>query len=317
MEVEKVPPRPEHPTLLKAYKWRTTAPMGDHDPQGNTGSPGSRRWARLQGWKRSYSQPESGGLHDDVGKVTPNLGAPKASTRRSLFRRAFSAPSKGTKETRGPEGGKATLQKYLKSMSKKRGHPESSGRAGEVLHDEGGVHTHGPSPIPLTPATPTPVWDVSNFSLVERHLVLVARDEESRSRTGSSISEGAARRDHEPPLDTSSTRGGGRSPETDSSSTSQFTNGLLWKRLRDRKSRGIPKSEVPNGERLPPVPPSAAELDLTGADVIVRPLHGSVVGERFSFQVITGEGSHSFGCSSLAERDRWIENLRRAVHPNK
>ncbi|XP_032297640.1 ras GTPase-activating protein nGAP-like [Coturnix japonica] len=34
-------------------------------------------------------------------------------------------------------------------------------------------------------------------------------------------------------------------------------------------------------------------------------------------QVITDGHSRSFGCSSLAERDRWIENLRRTVQPNK
>ncbi|CAN8173902.1 unnamed protein product, partial [Coccothraustes coccothraustes] len=63
------------------------------------------------------------------------------------------------------------------------------------------------------------------------------------------------------------------------------------------------------------VPPP--ELDLTGDNVTVRPVHGSVVGERFCFQVITPEGSRSFGCASLAERDRWIEELRRTAQPNK
>ncbi|XP_041274143.1 RAS protein activator like-3-like, partial [Onychostruthus taczanowskii] len=33
--------------------------------------------------------------------------------------------------------------------------------------------------------------------------------------------------------------------------------------------------------------------------------------------VITPEGSRSFGCASLAERDRWIEELRRTAQPNK
>ncbi|NXY91190.1 SYGP1 protein, partial [Alcedo cyanopectus] len=70
-------------------------------------------------------------------------------------------------------------------------------------------------------------------------------------------------------------------------------------------------------ESLLPLPPSAAELDLTGSDVIVRPVHGSIVGEKFCFQVIAGGRSRSFGCRSLAERDRWIENLRRTVQPNK
>lgn len=90
--------------------------------------------------------------------------------------------------------------------------------------------------------------------------------------------------------DEKSTRGAGRSADSETSSTSQFTNvkvgtsppspqpqppllwgaqphpwvtwqpspypiqGLLWKRLRERKGRGVPKVEtpavtVPNGER--------------------------------------------------------------------
>ncbi|NXY79679.1 RASL3 protein, partial [Glareola pratincola] len=201
--------------------------------------------------------------------------------------------------------------------------------------------THGASPIPLAPAPDAQVWDVSNFSLVDGRLVLVGRDEEapcrSRNRTGSSISESTnlhpagSRRD--PVADERGTRGTGRSTESETSPTSQFSNvkGLLWKRLRERKGRGVPKVETPvvtapNGERVPSrsgsqesllPPPSVAELDLTGDNVIVRPVHGSIVGEKFCFQIITGEGSRSFGCTSLAERDRWIENLRRTVQPNK
>uniref|UniRef100_A0A8C8BE04 Ras/Rap GTPase-activating protein SynGAP-like PH domain-containing protein n=1 Tax=Otus sunia TaxID=257818 RepID=A0A8C8BE04_9STRI len=334
MEVEK-PPEP--PTLLKTYKWRTTAPMGDREAERGTGSPGSRRWTRLQGWKRSYSQPESDGA--DVTSV----GAPKASTRRSLFQRAFSAPSKGTREPRGPEGGRATLQKYLRSVAKRKGHVESSARAEQVVQEGVPASTHGVSSMPLAPAPDTPVWDVSNFSLVDGHLVHVGRDEEasgrSRNRTGSSISESTnlhpagGRRDPDPAADERSSRGAGRSTENEPSPTSQFSNvkGLLWKRLRERKSRGVPKAETPavtvtDGERVPSrsgsresllPPPSAAELDLTGDNVIVRPVHGSIVGEKFCFQIITGEGSRSFGCTSLAERDRWIENLRRTVQPNK
>ncbi|XP_074423332.1 RAS protein activator like-3 isoform X2 [Larus michahellis] len=343
MEVEKPPLGPEPPTLLKTYKWRTAAPMGDREAERGTGSPGSRRWTRLQGWKRSYSQPESDGPDDGAGKGSASSGAPKASTRRSLFQRAFSAPSKGTKETRGPEGGKATLQKYLRSMSKRKGHVESGARAEQVPHDAVPASTHGTSSIPLAPAPDAQVWDVSNFSLVDGHLVLVGREEEascrSRNRTGSSTSESTnlhpagGRRDPDLLTDERCTRGAGRSTESETSPTSQFSNvkGLLWKRLRERKGRGAPKVEtpvatVPDGERVPSrsgsresllPPPSAAELDLTGDNVIVRPVHGSIVGEKFCFQIITGEGSRSFGCTSLAERDRWIENLRRTVQPNK
>ncbi|KAF1434457.1 RAS protein activator like-3, partial [Spheniscus magellanicus] len=200
--------------------------------------------------------------------------------------------------------------------------------------------THGTSSIPLAPAPDALVWDVSSFSLVDGHLVLMGRDEEascrSRNRTGSSISESTnlhpagSRRDPDLTADEKSSRGAGRSTESETPPTSQFSNvkGLLWKRLWERKGRGVPKAEtpvvtVPDGESrngsweslLPP--PSVAELDLTGDNVIVRPVHGSIVGEKFCFQIITGEGSRSFGCTSLAERDRWIENLRRTVQPNK
>lgn len=108
--------------------------------------------------------------------------------------------------------------------------------------------------------------------------------------------------------------------------------GLLWKRLRERKGRIVAKNESSaavgtDGERyagggdgvgtpwrvfgdicdhrrapsrsgshesLLPAP-SAAELDLSGENVIVRPVHGSIVGEKFCFQVpvLGGEGGAS------------------------
>ncbi|KAM6233200.1 RAS protein activator like-3 [Porphyrio hochstetteri] len=362
MEVEKPPPGPDPPTLLKTYKWKTSAPMGERDPERGSGSPGSHRWSRLQGWKRSYSHPEPAGTQDGAGRVTTHLGPPKSSTRRSLFQRAFSAPTKGIKEPRGAEGGKGTLQKYLRSVAKRKGPQGDRGvRVQQVAQEAVAVSTHGTSPIPLAPA---PVWDVSNLQLVDGHLVLVGRDEEpqgrSREGTGSSTSESGsqrgagARRDPDPPREERSPQ---RSPESETPPAPQFSNvkGLLWKRLRDRKGRGVPKPEPPmvaDGERyssrggwvgwvlkegfptLTPTlvlwvpsqsgsqeslvpPPSVTELDLSGDKVIVRPVHGSIVGERFCFQIITGDGSRSFGCSSLAERDRWIENLRRTVQPNK
>ncbi|XP_065610032.1 RAS protein activator like-3 isoform X1 [Cyrtonyx montezumae] len=341
MEVEKPPQATEPPTLLKTYRWRTAAPMGDRDPERCTASPGGWHWSRLQGWKRSYSQPESDSLDDGVGKGGSNFGAPKASARRSLFQRAFSAPSKVAKEPRGPEGGKGTLQKYLRSMSKKKGHVENGVRADKGSH-EGVPAPESPHGAPSTPAPVAPdvtVWDISNFSLVDGQLVHVGRDEETscrnRSQTGSSESSSlhpaGGRRDTDP--EERSVRTAGKGTDSDGSTSSQFSNvkGLLWKRLRERKGRIVPRNESSaavgaDGERalsrsgshesLLPAP-SVAELDLSGENIIVRPVHGSIVGEKFCFQVITGGCSRSFGCSSLAERDRWIENLRRTVQPNK
>ncbi|NXA56839.1 DAB2P protein, partial [Nothocercus julius] len=193
----------------------------------------------------------------------------------------------------------------------------------------------------LAPMPDAPVWDVSNFSLVDGQLVIVGRDDEvllrSRTQTGSSISEstslhpvGARRDPGEQGPHGCHTWRGVRVHVAPKKHRSR-PQGLLWKRLRERKIRGGARAEPTaalgaDGERAPSrsgsresllPPPSATELDLSGDNVIVRPVHGSIVGERFCFQIITGEGSRSFGCTSLAERDRWIENLRRTVQPNK
>ncbi|XP_009883862.1 PREDICTED: RAS protein activator like-3 [Charadrius vociferus] len=180
--------------------------------------------------------------------------------------------------------------------------------------------THGTSSIPLAPAPDALVWDVSNFSLVDGHLVLVGRDEEascrSRNRTGSSISDSANL--HAP--------GGRRDPGEHARAAPARSDAAVCWHVPVRAAETPPAVTVPDGERVPSrsgsresllPPPSVAELDLTGDNVIVRPVHGSIVGEKFCFQIITGEGSRSFGCTSLAERDRWIENLRRTVQPNK
>uniref|UniRef100_A0A8D0FYF5 Uncharacterized protein n=1 Tax=Sphenodon punctatus TaxID=8508 RepID=A0A8D0FYF5_SPHPU len=172
---------PEAGSLLKSYKWR----MGPQELERHPTLPGgSKRWTKLQHWKRSQSQQES-----DVLEDAPERPGGRAAARRSVFQRAFSAPAKAPKsqECGGGGGGRLNLRKYLRSMSHRRG--QESGLRAPQEPEKGASFPAQPAPQTLT--SNPPIWDVANISLLEGRLVLLGREEEGpcRKRTSSCVSE--------------------------------------------------------------------------------------------------------------------------------
>ncbi|KAM5309707.1 RAS protein activator like-3 isoform 3-T3 [Glossophaga mutica] len=278
---------------LTSYRWHTGG--------GGEKGAGGFHWGRLAGWGRALSHQE------------PIVNSQPA--RRSLFRRVLSVPSKESRPSR-PRISKSFWGKHKSPPLEPEPRPEAS---------ESEPEPEPASPqIPEAPTPDVPIWNIGAFTLLDGRLVLLGGEEEGprRSRIGSASSEGSiqvAMGNLRDPDRTS----GKTEPEAAGPHQVHNVRGLL-KRLKEKKKArselganasrdGVP-SALGSRESLA----TLSELDLGAErDVRVWPLHPSLLEEPHCFQVTWAGGSRCFSCRSAAERDRWIEDLRRHFQPSQ
>ncbi|XP_028639357.1 RAS protein activator like-3 isoform X1 [Grammomys surdaster] len=282
---------------LTSYHWHTRG-RGEK-------TTGTFRWGRFAGWGRTLSHQES---------MVSNQPAP-----RSLFRRVLSAPPKESRPNRLRFS--KTLWGRHKNVAplEPKPNPKAPEPELELVTDP----DLPAAQIPEPPTPDMPVWNIDGFTLLEGRLVILGEEEGPRQiRVGSASSESsmqAALGNLKDPVRTP-----GKTEQEATGSNQVHNVRRLLKRLKEKKRA---KTEL--GAHTPrDGPPSAlgsreslatlSELDLGAErDVRVWPLHPSLLGEPYCFQVTWAGGSRCFSCRSSAERDRWIEDLRRQFQPSQ
>ncbi|KAM5172710.1 RAS protein activator like-3 [Mantella aurantiaca] len=274
---ELTPPETSNPELN---------PLGSYQWKGRNRSV----WNRFQDWRTSFSTQH------------------KSSTKKQLRLFKNSKPSNESKT--------GSFARYLGTVSL----PQK--RRKKDIAEPTEVTEELPVLSSPTPAADVPVWDVANFSLVDGCLLRTKGEEQdafrTRSRAGSCVSNTEAvladRAEADPNVD----------GNADFDSKNQFNNvkGLILKRKKKQNKKKTSSSPLQPEERSLHGSHESLGcveiLDLNNEkDVVIRALHSSILGEQFCFEVITSKCSRCFGCSSILERDRWIENLRRIVQPDK
>ncbi|CAK7292594.1 RAS protein activator like-3 [Vulpes lagopus] len=282
--------QPAASSPITSYRWHTG---GDGEKVA-----GGSRWGRLASWGRALSHQE------------PMVSSQPAS--RSLFRRVLSSPPKESRTSR------LRLSKTL--WGRHKSPPLEPEPEPEAPEPEPEPETPAPQ-IPEAPTPDVPIWNIGAFTLLDGKLVLLGGEEEGprRSRAGSASSEGSIQ------VAMGNLRDPDRIPgktEPDAAGPNQVHNvrGLL-KRLKEKKKArsemGASASRdgaLGSRESLA----TLSELDLGAErDVRVWPLHPSLLEEPHCFQVTWAGGSRCFSCRSAAERDRWIEDLRRQFQPTQ
>uniref|UniRef100_A0A8C6EBR9 RAS protein activator like 3 n=1 Tax=Microcebus murinus TaxID=30608 RepID=A0A8C6EBR9_MICMU len=283
-------PQPAAPCPLTSYRWHTGGGA-------EKGAAAGSRWGRLVGWGRALSHQE------------PAVSSQPAA--RSLFRRVLSAPPKESRSSR-LRLSKTLWGGHRHAPPEPQPEPEAPGPA------------PAPEPpaqhIPEAPTPDVPVWDIGGFSLLDGKLPCELGGEGGgrgkgprRARMGSAGSEGSIHAALGTPRDPGRPGGCEALGPRAAAGPNQVHNVRVRRPVGARESKD-PQTALGSRESLA----TLSELDLGAQrDVQVWPVHPSLLGEPHCFQVTWAGGSRCFSCRSAAERDRWIEDLRRHFQPTQ
>ncbi|XP_029297624.1 RAS protein activator like-3 isoform X1 [Cottoperca gobio] len=315
----------------KMQNWRKSLSEdpGDKHSSSGKGGEGAKpdKGGRKNPFRRALSEPP--------GSLFTALSPSSSSTSSAHATSSSAAETSGVSSTDPSQraGGGALLKKYLKTVSQKLKRPrlQSRNSTPTLLQDVGEVVPTELPRLQWAPPQEVPLWDISNCMLEEGQILISPEEEPmmwTRNRVSSCLSSLSMRNlvdiDTECSPDHVGSPGGPRPKNQDGG-----VRALIKRRLENRAKRnsntqlnpiGLNKGSRHYGSRESvSIPVSAVgTLDLSAdTSTVVRPVHSSILGEKYCFEVINSENTHCFGCSSAAERDRWIEDLRRVAQPNK
>ncbi|XP_020564596.1 RAS protein activator like-3 isoform X1 [Oryzias latipes] len=313
----------------KALSEDTAGDKGSSGGKNADGTKSEKGAARKNPFRRALSEPP-GSL---FAALSSTSSAQPASSTSSAAASEASGASCADPSQKGSGG--ALFKKYLWNVTQKLKRPKLQTRSSTPTLSadlrEVDATSEASTELPRqqwAPPQEVPLWDICNCILEDGQILISQEDEPTtwiRNRVSSCLSNPSMQNLVDIDSECSPDHGG---PSGSSRPKSQDggVKGMIKRRL-DKVKRNSTSQLIPAGlkgsrygsRESVSIPVGAVgSLDLSAdTSMVIRPVHGSILGEKYCFEVISTENTHCFGCSSAAERDRWIEDLRRAAQPNK